>query len=267
MAVEFRPLERGFGSEVVDIARNLAVGEATFRKIEAAWHRHSILIFRGLDMTPQEQIAFTRRLGQLHVMMPPEFNLESRREIFVVGNAERQGRPLGLRGAGMGFHTDGEGKSVPNAGSFLYALEVPPEEGDTIFADMYAACEALPQAVRARLAGRCARFSRTTLHHEHYPHLPPLGEIETLRRPDVFHPILCRHPKSGRAALYIGRWACDIEACRTRREGRSSPTCKSLRKRSGFSTVIAGASATRCCGTTAAPNIQPRRSTRADIPA
>jgi taurine dioxygenase len=220
MPVEFRPFERGFGAEVIGVPHNLAVGEAAFGKIEAAWHRHSILIFRGLDMTPQEQIAFTRRFGPLHVMMPPEFNLESHREIFVVGNAEREGRPLGLRRAGMGFHTDGEDKPVPNAGSFLYALEVPPEGGDTIFADMYAACEALPQAVRARLAGRRARFSRTALHHVHYPHLPPLGEIETLQRPDVFHPILRRHPKSGRVALYIGRWACDIEGL-PREEGRA----------------------------------------------
>lgn len=211
MGLEFRPFERGFGAEVVGAPPNLAVDETAFREIEAAWHRHSILLFRGLDMTPEEQIAFTRRFGALHIMMPPEFNLESHPEIFVVGNAQKDGKPLGLRGAGMGFHTDGEDKPVPNAGSFLYALQVPPEAGDTIFADMYAACEALPEAVRAKLAGRRARFSRTALHHVHYPHLPPLSEIESLQRPDVHHPILRRHPRSGRVALYIGRWACDIE--------------------------------------------------------
>ncbi|HEV2301540.1 MAG TPA: TauD/TfdA family dioxygenase [Stellaceae bacterium] len=211
MGIEFRPLDRGFGAEVVGAAANLAVDEATFRDIEAAWYRHSILVFRGLDMTPEEQIAFTRRFGALHIMMPSEFNLESHPEIFVVGNAESEGRPLGLRRAGMGFHTDGEDKPVPNAGSFLYALQVPPTEGDTIFADMYAAYEALPGVVCGKLAGRRARFSRKALHHVHYPHLPPLREIESLQRPDVYHPILRRHPKSGRVALYIGRWACDIE--------------------------------------------------------
>ena len=220
MDIEICPLERGFGAEVVGAAADLALDEAAFRDVEAAWCRHSILVFRGLDMTPENQIAFTRRFGALHIMMPPEFNLESHPEIFVVGNAQREGKPLGLRRAGMGFHTDGEDKPVPNAGSFLYALEVPPVAGDTIFADMYAACEALPEAVRRRLAGRRARFSRAALHHVHYPHLPPLSDIESLQRPDVFHPLLRRHPKSGRTALYIGRWACDIDGM-SHEEGRA----------------------------------------------
>ena len=102
-------------------------------------------------------------------MTPPEHNLKGHPEIFVVGNALKEdGTPLGLRGAGMGFHTDGEDKPVPNAGSFLYALQVPPEEGDTIFADLYAAYEALPAETRARIAGRRARFSRAALHHVNY---------------------------------------------------------------------------------------------------
>src|SRR5690349_7637926 len=96
-------------------------------------------------MAPKDHIAFTRRFGPLHVMAPPEHNLDGHPEIFVVGNAVKpDGSPLGLRRAGMGFHTDGEGKAVPNAGSFLYARRVPPAEGDTIFADMYAAYDALP---------------------------------------------------------------------------------------------------------------------------
>jgi len=63
-------------------------------------------------------------------MAPYEHNLDGHPEIFVVGNATKEdGTPLGLRGTGMGFHTDGEDKPVPNAGSFLYARRVPPEGG------------------------------------------------------------------------------------------------------------------------------------------
>src|SRR5436190_14598421 len=163
----------GFGAELVGVDPALRLDEATFRAVEAAWYRHSILVFRGLDMRPEDHIAFTRRLGPLHIMTPPAHNLDGHAEIFVVGNATKEdGTPLGLRGAGMGFHTDGEDKPVPNAGSFLYARAVPPAEGDTLFADMYAAYEALSPEIRRKIAGRRARFSRAAMHHLNYPDLP-----------------------------------------------------------------------------------------------
>lgn len=210
MAITVRPLLGEFGAEIGGVDPALRVDDATFRAIKGAWHRHSILLFGGLDMSAADHIAFTRRFGPLHVMMPPEHNLDGHPEIFVVGNAVKEdGSPLGLRRAGMGFHTDGEDKTIPNAGSFLYAREVPPEGGDTIFVDMVGVYDALPAALRARIAGRRARFSRAALHHVNYPHLPMPAELRD--RPDVFHPLVRRHPKSGRVALYIGRWACDVE--------------------------------------------------------
>ena len=226
MSVAFGRLDGGAGSafaaEVIGADPRLRVDDAAFRAIEAAWYRHSILVFRGLDMSPADHIAFTRRLGPLHVMSPPDHNLDGHPEIFVVGNAtKKDGTPLGLRGAGMGFHTDGEDKAVPNAGSFLYARRVPPEGGDTLFADLYAAYEALPADIRGKIAGRRARFSRAALHHVNYPHLPMPPELRD--RPDVWHPLARRHPKSGRVALYIGRWACDIEGM-PEQEGRALVT-------------------------------------------
>lgn len=211
MPVEFRPLQGSFGAEVIGVPPSLELDEATFRSVEAAWYRHSILLFRGLQMSPQQQIAFTRRLGPLHYMLPPNIVLDGHPEIFVVSNETKDGKPFGLKRAGEGFHSDGEDKQIPNAGSFLYALKIPPERGDTQFVDMYAACEALPGDIERKLQGRRARFSRIDLHHVHYPLLPALSEQQKRDRPDVYHPILRRHPRSGRTALYLGRWACDIE--------------------------------------------------------
>jgi taurine dioxygenase/putative 2-oxoglutarate oxygenase len=162
-------------------------------------------------MTPSEHIAFTRRLGPLHIMEPLEFNLAGHPEIFIVSNVEEGGKAVGLKRAGWGWHSDGEDKAIPNAGSFLYAHEVPPEEGDTLFADTYAAFAELPADVRRLIAGRRACFSRVRLHHVHYPHMKPLTEAQKRDRPDVWHPIARQHPRSGWTALYIGRWACEIE--------------------------------------------------------
>lgn len=214
MAVQFRPISDvnggNFGAEVIGVDPSLRVDEETFRAIEAAWYRHSILLFRDLAMSVEDHIAFTGRFGPLHLMSVPEHNLDGHPEIFVVTNALRpDGRPLGIRGAGMGFHSDGEDKEVPNAGSFLYALNVPPSEGDTLFADMYAAYDALPAEIKTNIAGKRARFSRAALHSINYPDLPMPEQYRS--RPDMFHPAARRHPKSGRVSLFVGRWAYDIE--------------------------------------------------------
>jgi len=211
MPVQFRPLQGSFGAEVIGVAPNLELDEPTFRQVEAAWYKFSILLFRGLTMTPEQQIAFTRRLGPLHYMLPPNITLPEHPEVFVVSNATKDGKPLGLKRAGEGFHSDGEDKQIPNAGSFLYAITVPPERGDTLFVDMYGAYDALPDNIKRKLEGRRARFSRIDMHHIHYPLLPALTEQQKLDRPDVHHPIFRSHPRTGRTALYAGRWACDIE--------------------------------------------------------
>ena len=211
MGLEFWPLQGEFGAEVIGAPRDLRVGDETLHQIEAAWFRRGILVFRDLDMTPADQVAFSRRLGPLHIMVPSEFNHPEHPEVWVVGNAERDGKPLGLRGAGMGFHTDGEDKLVPNAGSFLYARMVPPEGGDTLFADMVAAYAALPDDVKRKIAGRRGRFSRAEMHRINYPDMRPYTPEELAARPDVYHPLVRRHERSGRVSLYIGRWACDIE--------------------------------------------------------
>jgi alpha-ketoglutarate-dependent taurine dioxygenase len=221
MTLTITPFERGFGAEISGIPRNLKVSDDDFQRIADAWTRHSILRFRGLEITPQEHIDFTKRLGPLHIMRPLRFNLEGYPEVFVVSNASKDdpSRPVstgdqgeaGLRRAGEGFHTDGEDKRIPNAGSFLYARRVPPEKGDTLFVDMYAVYEALPENVKQAIAGRRARYSRIDLHAVHYPLMDPLTEQEKRDRPDVLHPLVREHPASGRPSLYIGRWACDME--------------------------------------------------------
>lgn len=220
MALEIRPLHGDFAAEVIGAPPALDVDDATLREIEAAWFRYGILVFRDLDMTPAQHVAFSRRLGPLHIMVPSEFNLPDFPEVWAVGNAEENGKPLSLRGAGMGFHTDGEDKIVPNAGSFLYGRIVPPEGGDTLFADMRAAYAALPDEVKRKIAGRRGRFSRADMHAINYPHMRPYTPEELAARPDVYHPLVRRHDKSGGVSLYIGRWACDIEGL-PKDEGRA----------------------------------------------
>ena len=159
MALQFRPLHATFGAEVIGANPADDLDDATIAQIEAAWQRYSILLFRNVEMTPAQHVAFTRRLGTLHIMEPLEFNLPGFPEVMVASNIEKDAKPIGMKRAGWGWHSDGEDKVLPNAGSFLYALELPPTDGDTLYADTYAAFAALSDDVRAKIMGRRACFS------------------------------------------------------------------------------------------------------------
>jgi len=131
--------------------------------------------------------------------------------MLVVSNAEKDNKPVGMKRAGWGWHSDGEDKQLPNAGSFIHAMQLPPVDSDTMYADTYAAFATLPDDVRDKIMGRRACFSRARFHEVYYPHLGPLTEAQKAARPDVWHPIARHHPFSGWTSLYIGRWAYKID--------------------------------------------------------
>ncbi|MFT5173326.1 MAG: taurine dioxygenase [Gammaproteobacteria bacterium] len=212
MNLQIVPLAAPLGAEIRGVNPGAELDDATFEQIRRAWFEHCILLFRDARFSPASLVAFTRRFGELHTMQPRSLNLDGYPHIFVVSNRIHNGKPVGLPRAGWGWHSDGEDKLLPNAGSLLYALNLTSGEGDTEFANMYRVLDALPKQVRARIAGRRARFSRIDRHLANYPNLPPLTEADKQARPDVYHPLIRQHPESGRKSLYLGRWACDIEA-------------------------------------------------------
>jgi taurine dioxygenase len=211
MTLKISPLSDALGAEISGVDLSGDIAEDTFVQIRQAWLDHCLLLFRSVDWTPEQQIAFTRRFGPLHIMTPLQYNLPGHPEIFRISNVVKDGRDIGLRRAGWGWHSDGEDKQIPNAGSLLYAIAVPAEGGDTGFANMYRAYQALPEEIRGRIEGRRVRTSRIELHHVHYPLLPALTEEDRRNRPDMYHPIVREHPETGRRSLYVGRWAVDIE--------------------------------------------------------
>lgn len=219
MSLEFRPLGWAIAAEVIGVDLARPIDAASFEAIHAAWLRYNVLVFRDVDITPEQQIAFSRRFGELQVLAGNEYNLPGHPEILVISNVKEDGKHVGLRGVGRGWHTDGENRLITNAGSFLYALKVPPHGGDTLFANMHAAYDAMPAALKTRITGRRARYSQVRLHAVHHSHLPPLTPEQIAERPDVYHPLVCTHPEAGREALYIGRWACAVEGM-PEQEGR-----------------------------------------------
>jgi taurine dioxygenase len=93
MGVSFRPLTDAIGAEALGVDLAAPIDGATFDRINQVWLERTILLFRGQRMTPEQQIAFTRRLGTLEVRTLPQYTLADHPEIFVVSNVMEDGRP------------------------------------------------------------------------------------------------------------------------------------------------------------------------------
>lgn len=200
-AIEVVPMSPAIGAEVrgVDLAQPL--DDATFDAIRRAWHAHCVLLFRGQRLDDAALVRFTSRFGELEVA--PLFQgkrfVEAHPEVMIISNVKVDGREIGSLGNAEAFwHSDLNFVEEPPAGSFLHAHEVPPSGGDTGFANMYAAYEALPAELRERIAGR------SIVHDARYN---SAGYLREVRVPDSVHPIVRTHPETGRKALYLGRRA------------------------------------------------------------
>jgi taurine dioxygenase len=208
MSIEVIPTGAALGAEIrgVDLAK--PIDDDTFAVIERTYNEYGVIFFRGQQITPQQQVAFTRRFGEI------EFNIFGERwsvsgspEIVVVSNVTENGRPLGVRRAGENWHSDMCYTARPPRGTMLYALEIPDlfglPLGDTEFASAAAAWDALPERLRQQIEGRRAVFDFTGRKRA----FPPT-QAEIQRYPQVRHPIVRTHPFTGRKCLYVMRDDC-----------------------------------------------------------
>jgi taurine dioxygenase len=202
------PTGAALGAEVrgVDLRR---VTDAAFAKIHQAWLDHAALLFRGQSLTDDELIAFSRRFGELD-WAPVQENgrrfVEGRPEIYIVSNVlGPDGTPIGSLGAGEAvWHTDMSYLDRPPKASMLYALEIPPSGGDTHFSSMYAAYDALPEAMKRRVAGLRVKHDGTYNSGGFLrAGVTPTDDPRT--SPGMLHPLVCRHPETGRLGFYLGR--------------------------------------------------------------
>lgn len=207
--MQVRRLSDALGAEVVgaDVAD---LDDATFAAIHDAFLEHLVLVFRDQHLTPESQIAFSRRFGALEVHIATDHLLPGHPEIMMVSNKKENGRYIGAVSAGDYWHSDLSCQARPNMASLLYALELPSEGGQTEFCNQYRALETLPPDIRSRIEGRRAihTFNRMRNPRVHVPEMHR-GDAQTRygeRAPDDgVHPIVRTHPETGRKALYVSR--------------------------------------------------------------
>src|SRR5438270_6927281 len=126
-----------FGLEADDIT-------APFREIWDAFFAGQILVFRGLELSAGEFLAFARQFGRPEPHVIDQFHHPEHPDILILSNEKKDGEPIGLADAGTYFHTDYSYLELPARATLLYSLKVPSRGGDTLFADQYAAYRDLP---------------------------------------------------------------------------------------------------------------------------
>jgi len=171
------------------------------------------VFFRDQHLTNEQHIAFSRRLGELEIHIVKKYLLPADPEILLVSNIKNDaGEHIGLADAGFTWHSDTSYRKNPSRCSLLYAKEVPHRDGkplgDTVFANCIAAYEALPDAMKRRLAGTKAIHRYSMRRRVDNSPRPKLTAAQLAETPDIAHPIVRSHPYTGRKALYVTAGEC-----------------------------------------------------------
>jgi alpha-ketoglutarate-dependent 2,4-dichlorophenoxyacetate dioxygenase len=216
------PLHPLFVAEITGVDLGKPIDENMRRAIERAMDAYAVCVVPGQCLEDEEQIAFARLYGPLEVS--PNIGRRSaavlnarirHREIFDISNLDEIGGILDEKNARSAFHlgnqlwhTDSSFKRETASWSMLHARVIPPAGGDTEFADTRAAYDALPDAMKSRLEGLVAEHSLWHSRAKLGGYVPT--EEERKSYPSARHPVVRRHPGSGRNALYIATHASHI---------------------------------------------------------
>ena len=204
--IETRRVAGALGAEIhgVDLSRDL--DDATLGEIRAALLENQVIFFRGQDLTPDRQLAFARRWGEIH-LHPFMEGMPTHPEILEIVK-----RPGEKRNFGGSWHTDQMFSPQPAMGTILYAKEVPPAGGDTLFTNQYLAYETLSDGMKRLLdgvrgvcvgdhfKGHGGRSRKDVMAGQSTMRVRDPGNVQTTS----LHPLVRTHPETGRKLLYVG---------------------------------------------------------------
>ena len=183
------------GAEVEGADLSRPLGNHMLQEIHRALAEHLVLFFRDQPLTPDQHLAFGRLFGDLHVH-PAAPSAPDRPELMIIHTDEKS-----PRANGEGWHSDVSCDPEPPMGSVLYIKTCPPLGGDTLFASMYAAYEALSDRMKRYLEGLTAIHDGEGYRGQY----ANFGVEDKQSYPRAEHPIIRTHPVTGKKALYVNR--------------------------------------------------------------
>lgn len=197
---DVRPTSGALGAEILGIDLAKPLSQAETDEIREALNDHGVIFFRDQTLTPDEHLAFAGRFAPVNI---------NRFITAVPGHpeiAEVRKEPAQTANIGGGWHTDHSYDQVPALGSILLAREVPPRGGDTMFASMALAYEALSDGLKQTLDGlQAVHSSRHVFGAKAAYSRDTAGRIGNaeLATQDAIHPVVIRHPETRRKTLYV----------------------------------------------------------------
>lgn len=201
-----RPVDGALGAEVFGLDLSQPLSDLDFAVLHQAHLDHHLLIFRDMQITPTQQVEFSRRFGPLQIHVLRQFQLPSDPEILIISNIKENNQPIGLGDAGHFWHSDLSYKEIPSLGSMLHAQELPQDGGDTLFANQHTAYDSLPQALKEKIAHLTAEHSYLAKYAElqrRNPWRPNLTQAQIDEVKPVVQPVVRVHPETGRRALFV----------------------------------------------------------------
>ncbi len=206
--ITVKPSGRALGADIEGIDLAQPIDDATFKEIENAWAEHLVLRFRGQNLTDDQLAAFSAHFGDLDdapIRASGTPNHDRRRDIAIISNIVEGDKPLGSLGnSELVWHQDMSYKDLPPKASILYGVETPATGGNTEFYNLYAAYETLPDDVKARIQGLQIKHDATR-NSAGQARVGMEAEYTNEERPGAIHPLVARHPLTGKPSLYIGR--------------------------------------------------------------
>jgi taurine dioxygenase len=216
MSMQVNPLSDVLGAEVIGInVGNLDA--ATFDKVHDAFLEYHVLVFRDQDLSPERQVDFAQRFGELDVHIQKDNKHSGHEAMQILSNKKVNGEYIGSPSAGDAWHSDLSYTDIPTLCTMLYAMETPEVGGDTEWSNMYRAYDMLTEEMKQKLDGLHARhtFNRFRNHRVEVPEIyKGMGKerYADIAPPDAVHPLVRTHPETGRKALYLSeRFTIGIE--------------------------------------------------------
>jgi len=207
-AIHVKKIGEALGAEVSGVDASKPVSADTFAAIRKAWLDNLVIRFRGQKLTDPQMLEFSRLFGELDPPGPNPYGkpfLPRHPEMNVISNVKEDGVPIGGLGDGEAiWHSDMTYIDTPPSAALLYALELPAEGGDTYWANMYLAYEALPADMKKRIQGlkaiHDATYNSAGIKRKGYDDV-----TDPRRAPGACHGLVRRHPETGRKCLFLGR--------------------------------------------------------------
>ena len=201
------PLSNLMAAEIIGLDLRQPLGATTSDAIYQAFLDYQVLAFRDQDLTKEEQVAFTEQFGTLEKHAQRNRGTAGHPLVHIVTNLNTDGFPTGKVGS-MRWHTDKSFRPKPSMATILHARTLPPEGGDTVFANMYAAYDALSTTDKEELDDvgvvHSWELSRDNIGRT-------ISEWEKRDAPPMTHPLARPHPDTGRKALFMGMHASHLE--------------------------------------------------------